>query len=156
MTATQQNHISKAKSNPYVEMCEEADSQHNKKINLVIKNAAFNANDFSDKQLEIHLEKDDGEMNLLNNNNDEVNMTIPLHKNNVGKQSPESLNNSAMQDDKQNYDTVINLGSEKNGVIGKKRVRNEISIGEMDGYADTSFSGQQGGIIEQRKSTGIR
>jgi len=83
LTATQQSHISKAKSNPYVEMCEEADSQHNKKINLVIKNAAFNANDFSDKQLEIHLEKDDGEMNLLNNNNDEANMTIPLHKSNV-------------------------------------------------------------------------
>jgi len=67
-------------------MCEEDDSQHNKKINLVIKNAAFNANDFSDKQLEIHLEKDDGDMNdnLLNSNDDDDNsMTIPLFKNNV-------------------------------------------------------------------------
>jgi len=55
-------------------------------------------------------------------------------------------------------DTIINLGSEKNGVIGKKRVRNEISIGEIDGYADNSFSvnlqqneakdSKQGGIIE--------
>jgi len=146
-------------------MCEEADSQHNKKINLVIKNAAFNANDFSDKQLEIHLEKDDGEMNLLNNNHDDEinNMTIPLIKNNVGKQSPESMNNSVMQDDKNNFDSVINLGSEKNGLIGKKRVRNENSLGEMDGYADNSFTvslqhneGKQGGIVEQRKSTGVR
>lgn len=129
-------------------MCEEDDSQHNKKINLVIKNAIFN-NDFSDKQLEIHLEKEEGDLN------DNQNMTIPLYQNNVGKQSPESINNSINQDDKMNMDTIINLGSEKNGVIGKKRVRNEISLGELDGYTD-SANPNTSGTMEHRKSTGVR
>lgn len=31
-----------------------------------------------------------------------------------------------------NFDTIINLGTEKNGVIGKKRVRNEVSLGDME------------------------
>lgn len=119
-------------NNPYVEL----DTKNG--ANVIIRNDAILSKD-SQGKLEIHLEKEEAEQN--NQNND---LTIPLYG--TEKHTPNKLipsKDSSNNNDKTKLDSqLINLGMEKNGMIGKKRSRNEVSLNNEDVIKqDNSFIG---------------